>query len=192
MSNPFINSWRSIVTKLTKPNDAVDWDEVEWDEVADENSAEVADEAASAQLQTANNKEVSEPSASGLNAKRVQQIETRLAKWLDAKGYCSNEVTIQSLATELYTNRTYLSAYINALYGCTFKVWVTHLRIDEAKRMLCDSTAYTVAAISESVGFSSTTSFIHVFKKYESISPAQWRERHKAFRAALMPLSDEE
>ena len=47
----------------------------------------------------------------------------------------------------------------------------------EAKRLLAHGSE-GVAQVAQQLGFSETTNFIRFFKKYEQVTPAQFRDRH--------------
>ncbi|MFI3305500.1 MAG: AraC family transcriptional regulator [Rikenellaceae bacterium] len=174
MSNTFAQRWREIVDKLSSH------EEEEKEEAAVPNSSEPQCSTSAVCSDTTE-----------LGTTTYERIEVALLNWVATKGYCNKGITIESLAITLHTNRNYLSHYINRTQGSSFKVWLTRLRLDEAKRLLCDDDKHSIVAISELIGFSSTMSFIHVFKRNESLPPALWREKHKELRAALMPLCDD-
>ncbi len=117
---------------------------------------------------------------STISTEVVQSIKRGVDRWITRRGYTLQGVTLKSLSLELCTNRTYLSSYINMTYGCSFKVWVTRLRINEAKRLLSDNKEYTVSDIASKVGFTSPSSFIHIFRNMEGEPPIKWREGHRA------------
>ncbi|WP_289773330.1 helix-turn-helix domain-containing protein, partial [Phocaeicola sartorii] len=85
--------------------------------------------------------------------------------------------TIQQLAAELGTNRTYLSDYVNSKYSLTFRNWIAQLRIDYSKRLLIGNSALSINTIAEMTGYS-YNNFITVFTKMNRISPSQWRKEH--------------
>ncbi len=114
-----------------------------------------------------------------LDQEPYTSIARNLHIWVDEKGYCKVGITINYVASELSTNRTYLSTYINSTYQYSFKVWLTNLRIEEAKRLMCEEKSYSIGQIAEMSGFSSLTSFINVFRKNEGIPPSRWRAEHK-------------
>lgn len=97
--------------------------------------------------------------------------------WIEDKGYTVPALTIQQLAQELGTNRTYLSDYVNSKYSLTFRNWVAQLRIDYAKRLLAGDSALSIHTIAEMTGYS-YNNFITVFTKMSRISPSQWRKNH--------------
>ncbi len=111
-----------------------------------------------------------------------QIIRNGLDEWIKSEGYIKQGITVKSVATEIGSNRTYLSNYINATYKCSFKIWITKLRIDQAKKILCDNEERSTSQIAKMVGFSSTSSFIHTFKNSEGTPPIKWREGQKRFK----------
>ncbi len=109
-----------------------------------------------------------------LSAEQQEQIAWRLEKWKAQKKYTQRGVTIDDVAAEVATNRTYLSIYINTTFNSSFKVWVTSLRVEYAKSLLVGDD--TTVDISRVVGFSSPQSFMHSFKRVEGCTPTQWRK----------------
>ena len=70
--------------------------------------------------------------------------------------------------------------------GRTAKGILNERTLLEAKRLLahgCDG----VAQVAQHLGFSETTNFIRFFKKYEQVTPAQFRARHTRPRSTSGP-----
>lgn len=57
------------------------------------------------------------------------EIAERIKGWVNADGYVRTGLTIKDLSEQFHTNRTYLSEFINATYGVSFRDWITGLRI---------------------------------------------------------------
>ena len=98
-----------------------------------------------------------------------------LSRWIENKGFLQAELTIEELARQLGTNRTYLSTFINSHYGVPFRQWIASLRIAEAKKMLCD-TNLREQDIAEAIGFATVQSFIRNFTQMENMSPSAYRK----------------
>ena len=98
-----------------------------------------------------------------------------LSNWIEQKGYLQAELTIEDLARQLGSNRTYLSTFINSHYGVPFRQWIASLRIAEAKKMLRD-TNLREQDIAEAIGFATVQSFIRNFTQMEHISPSAYRK----------------
>ncbi len=109
-----------------------------------------------------------------LSDENIQFIETQVAMWIATKGYCQKKANIVSAANTMSTNRLYLSKYINTTYNCSFRVWVSQMRITEAKRILIENYETSITEVANKVGFLSLTSFTHTFKSIEGVSPKKW------------------
>ena len=103
-------------------------------------------------------------------------IEKSLKGWLADAGYTRQGLTIEEMALELGTNRTYLSAYIKATFHVSFREWIASLRIEYAKKMLIEEPRKTVADVSEASGFMSLSYFTKIFTEKEGSSPSKWRK----------------
>lgn len=110
-----------------------------------------------------------------LNHDVITIINTRLNSWINEQRFTKKGLTIETVASEIYTNRTYLSTYINYTYKCSFKSWITMLRIDYSKQLLKYNVNTTIEDISNMVGFASSASYIQTFKRIEGSTPAIWR-----------------
>lgn len=105
-----------------------------------------------------------------------EEIAVSLEKWVKGGGFRENGVTIEQVATLISSNRTYLSAFINSKYKCTFRVWINRLRMEDAKRLLATNPAMTIDTIARESGFSSGTSFGKLFSECENMTPSKWRK----------------
>ncbi|MGN1216090.1 MAG: helix-turn-helix domain-containing protein [Candidatus Cryptobacteroides sp.] len=103
-------------------------------------------------------------------------ISRRIDEWVATDGYITPGITLSQLSTELGTNRTYLSEYINKSYGVTFRDWISALRIEYAKRLMAKEPQMRIQEVSESSGFRSLSHFSRTFSEKEGCSPAKWRQ----------------
>lgn len=103
-------------------------------------------------------------------------IPPKLTLWLNGHGFTQPGLTIEELAEELGTNRTYLADYIKTTYHTSFREWITMLRLEYAKSMLVKHPEQTVSWISEASGFLSQSHFTRIFTEKESCTPARWRK----------------
>lgn len=107
------------------------------------------------------------------------EIAESIKRWIDDEGYLRPGLTIKELADTLYTNRTYLSGYINTSLNTTFRDWITRLRIDYAKQRMTNHPEQKIAEIAEASGFMSQSHFMKTFKDKEGCSPAKWKKAQK-------------
>lgn len=99
----------------------------------------------------------------------------RLQQWVDDKKYLSSQLTIDSLASDMGTNKVYLSRYINGKHAVNFSTWITTLRIKEAQVYMMAHPGATLEEVAYHVGFSSASYFSRVFSRIVKTSPTIWR-----------------
>ena len=100
----------------------------------------------------------------------------RVDNWIKTDGYVQQGLTIKELSEILYTNRTYLSAYIKTTYKMTFREWITGLRLEYAKNILKEHPEINIQKLAESSGFLSRSNFIKSFTEKEGCTPAKWKK----------------
>lgn len=105
-------------------------------------------------------------------------LESLLTQWIEQKKYLSAGITIEELANQLNTNRTYLSSHINTYKGQTFREWINQLRIDEAKQIILENPTLPASEIGKMIGFSDRSNFTRQFTKVTGISPLSWRNKN--------------
>ena len=100
----------------------------------------------------------------------------KVDNWIKTDGYVQQGLTIKELSKILYTNRTYLSAYIKTTYKMTFREWITGLRLEYAKNILKEHPEINIQKLAESSGFLSRSNFIKLFTEKEGCTPAKWKK----------------
>mgnify|MGYP002994998682 FL=1 len=108
--------------------------------------------------------------------KSYTEFIERVDNWIKTDGYVQQGLTIKELSEILYTNRTYLSAYIKTTYKMTFREWITGLRLEYAKNILKEHPEINVQKLAEASGFLSRSNFIKSFADKEGCTPAKWRK----------------
>lgn len=103
----------------------------------------------------------------------------KVDNWIKTDGYVQQELTIKELSKILYTNRTYLSAYIKTTYKMTFREWITSLRLEYAKNILKEHPEINIQKLAESSGFLSQSNFIKLFSEKEGCTPAKWKKSNR-------------
>lgn len=116
-----------------------------------------------------------EPQISKLPTLTFDQIELALNKWEANKMYTKSNITIETVASELNTNRTYLSSYINMYKEKSFREWINDLRIVEAQKLLKLNKTLTVSEVGELVGITDKSNFGRQFTKRTGVTPLVWR-----------------
>ncbi|MEI7594264.1 MAG: tetratricopeptide repeat protein [Bacteroidota bacterium] len=94
------------------------------------------------------------------------------------KAYTNSDLTLDKLAKQLKTNRTYLSEAINNTFNVSFSQWINNIRIEEAKKMLTakEFDIFSIEGIANMVGVSSISAFNSNFKKITGLTPSYFRK----------------
>ena len=111
--------------------------------------------------------------------KSYTEFIERVDNWIKTDGYVQQGLTIKELSEILYTNRTYLSAYIKTTYKMTFREWITSLRLEYAKNILKEHPEINIQKLAESSGFLSQSNFIKLFSEKEGCTPAKWKKANR-------------
>lgn len=92
--------------------------------------------------------------------------------------HLQEKLTVYSVAEYLKINPTYLSKLFVKETGTCFKTYLINARVNAAKNMLKYSD-FSFLEISLSLGFSSQSAFISVFKKVTGVTPGRYRKESK-------------
>ena len=88
--------------------------------------------------------------------------------------YNDSSLSIDSIADVFSVSSPYMGKLIRDQLGCSFVDYLDGIRIEKAKELLCRSNI-SIAGIAENTGFNSAYNFTRVFKRYEDITPGQFR-----------------
>ena len=106
-----------------------------------------------------------------------QDYRVALEDWMDKeKPYLNKDFRLQDLMKVVPLNRTYLSGFVNAEFGCNFYQFVTNYRIREAQRLMQDHPDMKLQDVAEQSGFSSASVFSRTFARETGQSPTEWQE----------------
>lgn len=106
-----------------------------------------------------------------------QDYRVALDAWMEKeKPYLNKDFRLQDLMKVVPLNRTYLSGFVNAEYGCNFYQFVTNYRIREAQRLMQDHPDMKLQEVAELSGFSSASVFSRTFARETGQTPTEWLE----------------
>lgn len=88
----------------------------------------------------------------------------------------AQDIALEDVAAQVGVSAGYLSRLFRQVTGETFKAYLTHVRLQEAKRLLTQSSA-KVYEIADSVGYNDQHYFSEVFRKNTGLSPLEYRNR---------------
>lgn len=119
----------------------------------------------------------SDQSAQRLSAERSAFIQAALDKWCADMGYKDSSVNMLTLSHLLDINKNELTQFFSQCQNTTFRIWLSEIRFNAAKRMMMENPDYSNDIISSECGFSSRSYLYRVFKEKEGCTPIAWRDK---------------
>ena len=119
-------------------------------------------------------------SKSGLTEERIVLYANQISEHMKHdKPYLQDDLTLSVLAEQCKLSNVHLSQVLNQHFQLNFYDFVNQYRIEESKKMLlssdCDN--LSVLGIAFDSGFKSKSSFNRYFKKYNGMSPSEFKKR---------------
>lgn len=112
-----------------------------------------------------------------LSAERSAFIQAALDKWCADMGYKDSSVNMLTLSHSLDINKNELTQFFSQCQNTTFRIWLSEIRFNAAKRMMMEYPDYSNDIISSECGFSSRSYLYRVFKEKEGCTPIAWRDK---------------
>ena len=119
-----------------------------------------------------------EQSAQRLSAERSAFIQTALDKWCADMGYKDSSVNMLTLSHSLDINKNELTQFFSQCQNTTFRIWLSEIRFNAAKKMMKEFPDYNNDIISAECGFSSRSYLYRIFKEKEGCTPVEWRAKN--------------
>jgi len=86
-------------------------------------------------------------------------------------------VTLEQVSSHVDMAPTYFCRVFKHGEGCTFIEYLTRIRLEEAKRLLC-TTTLPISKIGYAVGYQGANYLAEVFKATEGVTPGTYRRNH--------------
>jgi len=102
---------------------------------------------------------------------RVKQIQHFIAA-----NYYDINLSVQMIADTYEISLPYLSRIFKKEYGTGLLDYINRYRVDKAKELMQTSGDESIASIATRVGFGSSQTLIRAFKRYENMTPGQYRQ----------------
>lgn len=110
-----------------------------------------------------------------LSAERCLELELQIRNKLESEKLFQNPaLTIDYLAEQLNSNKSYVSEAIKRSSFGSYYTMINHYRIEHAITMFKENPKQKIEHISAASGFSSTSVFSQVFKRSKGVSPTQF------------------
>ena len=113
-----------------------------------------------------------------LSEERRNFIQNSLDQWCMDLGYKDCNVNILTLSRTLCISKNELSQFFDQCLHSNFRIWLSEIRLNAAKKMMLEYPDYSNDIISAECGFSCSTHLYRIFKTKEDCSPTEWRDFH--------------
>lgn len=105
-------------------------------------------------------------------------IQNSLDQWCMDLGYKDCNVNMLTLSRTLCISKNELSLFFDQCLHSNFRIWLSEIRPNAAKKMMLEYPDYSNDIISAECGFSCRTHLYRIFKTKEDCSPTEWRDFH--------------
>lgn len=117
----------------------------------------------------------------GLSDEKTNEILRELRDCMEDKKMFKNPaLTLDILADEMDTNRSYLSIVINSRMQKGFTEYLNFYRVEEAKKLLRE-TDNKISNILVEAGFGSPQTFYSIFKSVVQLTPTEYRKTQRKY-----------
>ena len=111
-----------------------------------------------------------------LSEERRNFIQNSLDQWCMDLGYKDCNVNMLTLSRTLCISKNELSLFFDQCLHSNFRIWLSEIRLNAAKKMMLECPDYSNDIISAECGFSCRTHLYRIFKTKEGCSPTEWRD----------------
>ena len=111
-----------------------------------------------------------------LSEERRNFIQNCLDQWCMDLGYKDCNVNMLTLSRTLCISKNELSLFFDQCLHSNFRIWLSEIRLNAAKKMMLEYPDYSNDIISAECGFSCRTHLYRIFKTKEGCSPTEWRD----------------
>ena len=118
-----------------------------------------------------------------LSDERRAFIQKSLDEWCVNLGYKDCNVNMLTLSRTLCISKNDLSQFFDQCLHSNFRIWLSEIRFNAAKKMILEYPDYSNDIISAECGFSCRTHLYRIFKTKEGCSPTEWRVLQSTYTA---------
>mgnify|MGYP004621198197 FL=1 len=118
-----------------------------------------------------------------LSEERRNFIQNSLDQWCMDLGYKDCNVNMLTLSRTLCISKNELSLFFDQCLHSNFRIWLSEIRLNAAKKMMLEYPDYSNDIISAECGFSCRTHLYRIFKTKEGCSPTEWRDFQSTYTA---------
>jgi AraC-like DNA-binding protein len=122
--------------------------------------------------------ELSEQLISDYNSSKMSQGDrsiTEIIEWI--RIHVRNPISVSDVAEKFGYNKDYLSRFFKKKTGYNLQEYIHLLKLSKSKDLLSRSMR-SIKQISDLVGFNDEKYFMRLFKKYENMTPTEYRQAY--------------
>ena len=123
-----------------------------------------------------------------ISEERRNFIQNSLDQWCRDLGYKDCNVNMLTLSYTLCISKNELSLFFDQCLHSNFRIWLSEIRLNAAKKMMLEYPDYSNDIISAECGFSCRTHLYRIFKTKEGCSPTEWRAFHSTEAAQKVQI----
>ena len=114
-----------------------------------------------------------EPSQRMVNAKIARHFHL----WVAEKQYCRPDMSVADVAEEFGVSVEDLAYYFSTVVGERFSTVRKRLRLEEARRIICEHPEYKLVVVANRVGILDKCNFRKQFYSVYGYSPRDWQKQ---------------
>jgi AraC-like DNA-binding protein len=118
----------------------------------------------------------------GINISSVMERLTSLME--SEKIFCDEDISLNSVASELSITPHQLSEILNSNLNMSFYTFINKYRIAEAKKMMREEHDRSLLSIAFAVGYNNKATFYSAFMKFAGTTPHKFRKEHSDYTAS--------
>ena len=90
----------------------------------------------------------------------------------------AKDITLNDVAKHVFLNPIYFSSYFKKMTGEKYSDYLTNVKIQKARQLLCD-TDIKIPVVAEMSGFRDTNYFYKIFKNSTGLTPLEYRKKFR-------------
>ncbi len=114
-----------------------------------------------------------EPSQRTVNERIARQFHL----WIAEKKYCRHDMSMAEVAEEFGVSEEALSFYFSSVVGERFSSFRKKLRLEEARRLICENPDSKLSHVASRVGIPDKCNFRKQFYSVYGIPPSEWQRQ---------------
>lgn len=113
-----------------------------------------------------------------ISDEQLKRMEAAIAHWTAGGGHLKSGLKKSFVAEQMGVSENQLTLWLRQ-HDTKFADWLSDLRVEEAKRIICQKPDWTNEAIAAACGFTDRIAFQKKFKQKTGLTPTEWIEREE-------------